>query len=70
MSDEKDITRSNPVGSTNRAKHGGPATGYRIVHVSVPENVFNHAKAQAYLSGIPWPKFVEKLLAESVPNKT
>ena len=44
---------------------------YRILHVSIPESIFNHAKAQAYLSGIPWTRFIQKLLAEcSAENDT
>ena len=39
----------------------------RVVHVSVPEVVFNHGKAQAYLSGIPWAKFIEHLIENSQP---
>ncbi len=56
--------------SPRRNPSGNATSGNRIVHVAVNEKVFNHAKAQAYLSGIPWPKFVEKLLAESVPGRT
>lgn len=53
--------------STNRTKGGNPISGCRIVYVSVPESTFNHAKAQAYLSGISWSQFVEHLLRESKP---
>ena len=52
---------------TNRTKEGHAVSGCRIVHVSVPESTFNHAKAQAYLSGISWPNFVEQLLRDSKP---
>ncbi len=36
--------------------------GQRVLHVIVPEDVFNHAKAQAFLSGIPWRDFVTETL--------
>ena len=62
-------TQSTKVKQTgaNRTKEGHAASGCRIVHISVPESTFNHAKAQAYLSGISWPKFVEQLLRDSKP---
>ncbi|QDT90173.1 hypothetical protein Pan161_18230 [Gimesia algae] len=52
---------------SNRTKEGHAVSGCRIVHVSVPESTFNHAKAQAYLSGISWSTFVELLLKNSKP---
>ncbi|MCX7411267.1 MAG: hypothetical protein NTZ32_24585 [Planctomycetales bacterium] len=42
-------------------------TGFRTVHVPVPEAIFNHAKAQAYLSGLRFAVFVAKLLSEARP---
>ncbi len=48
-----------------RLPNGSPKSGCRVVHIVFPEKVFNHAKAQAFLSGIPWTHFVERLLAES-----
>lgn len=59
-------TVSVPV-TSNRTRSGHLVPGCRVVHVAVPEKVFNHAKAQAYLSGLSWPKFVERLLSESTP---
>ena len=53
--------------TSNRTRSGHLVPGCRVVHVAVPEKVFNHAKAQAYLSGLPWPKFIEHLLSESGP---
>lgn len=53
--------------TSNRTRSGHLVPGCRVVHVAVPERVFNHAKAQAYLSGLSWPKFVERLLSESTP---
>ncbi len=41
----------------------------RGLHVAIDEQVFNHAKAQAYLSGLPWPEFVERVLKASNPIK-
>ena len=59
----KQTTRETPV--SNRTKGGHLAPQCRVVHVAVPELVFNHAKAQAYLSGLRWPDFVSRLLKES-----
>lgn len=42
-------------------------SGFRVVHVPVPESIFNHAKAQAYLSGLRFAVFVAKVLAEAGP---
>ena len=56
--------------SGHRTTKGHAKGGCRIVHVAVPEQVFNHAKAQAYISGLPWPRFVEKLLEEATPVKS
>lgn len=42
-------------------------TGHRTVYAHVPVPTFNHAKAQAYLSGLPWPKYVAWLLSEAKP---
>lgn len=42
-------------------------TGFRTVHVAVPESIFNHAKAQAYLSGLRFAVFVARLLSEAQP---
>lgn len=53
--------------ASNRTSKGHAKVGCRVVYVAVPEQVFNHAKAQAYLSGLAWPQFVEKLLEQSTP---
>ena len=42
-------------------------TGFRVVHVPVPEFIFNHAKAQAYLSGGRFAEFVATVLKDSKP---
>ena len=43
--------------------------GHRVLHVNVPEDVFNAAKAQALLLGIDWPKFVVELLRHVDPRR-
>jgi len=50
-----------PQGESNRNK--------RILHVKVPEDVFNAAKAKSLLDGIPWPLFVIGLLKSADPRK-
>jgi hypothetical protein len=58
-----------PAPSTNnlaKRSKGLPA-GHRALYVAVPEQAFNHAKAQAYLSGMPWKEFIRRLLSESKP---
>lgn len=61
-------SQTSPKAETPRRNSSGNATsGNRIVHVAVSEKVFNHAKAQAFLSGVPWPSFVEQVLADSNP---
>jgi len=63
-SDERELPlrRSPP-----RTAVGRKPVGYRVLHVLVPERTFNHAKAQAYLSGIPFPEYVAKFLEEARP---
>jgi len=43
--------------------------GCRILHVPVPEDVFNHAKAQAALSGMSFRRYVERFLQEAQPYR-
>jgi hypothetical protein len=43
--------------------------GHRVLHVTVPEDVFNAAKAQSLLLGIAWPKFVVELLRHVDPRR-
>jgi len=43
--------------------------GHRVLHVEVPEEIFNAAKAQALLSGHKWPEFVVELLSQVDPRK-
>lgn len=42
-------------------------SGFRVVHVPVPETIFNHAKAQAYLSGMRFAVFVAQVLRDARP---
>ncbi len=42
-------------------------SGFRVVHVPVPEAIFNHAKAQSYLSGLRFAVFVATVLKDSKP---
>ena len=41
--------------------------GHRVLHVIVPEHVFNHVKAQAALSGMPFKTYMEHFLQEAFP---
>ena len=36
----------------------------RVVHFTVPESVFNRAKAKAHLTGVPWKVFLQNLMEE------
>ena len=67
MSANAQPTSTTVPATSNRTRSGHLVPGCRVVHVAVPERVFNHAKAQAYLSGLSWPKFIERLLSESRP---
>ena len=67
MSDIDSRVQEHQALSPPRSAHGGLPSGFRIVHVAVPESVFNHAKAQAYLSGIRFAVYVAKVLSDSRP---
>ena len=41
--------------------------GHRVLHVVVPDRVFNHVKAQAALSGMPFRTYMEHFLMEASP---
>ncbi|SMP41729.1 hypothetical protein SAMN06265222_101641 [Neorhodopirellula lusitana] len=60
-----DSVSSNPTPATGRLPGGKTAAGYRVVHVAVPEPVFNHAKAQAFLAGKTWTEHITDLLEGS-----
>lgn len=36
----------------------------RVVHFTVPESVFNRAKAKAHLTNVPWKVFLQNLMKE------
>jgi hypothetical protein len=38
-----------------------------VLHVIVPESIFNHVKAQAYLSGMRFPEYIARFLEEAWP---
>lgn len=45
-----------------READGKPSKGFRIVHVAVPDQVFQHAKVQALLAGKSWTEFITDTL--------
>lgn len=51
--------------STRRQSNGRTPPGCRVLHVIVPTKVFNHVKAQAYLSGMRFPEYMVRLLEEA-----
>ncbi len=53
--------------SPPRSAVGRTPPGYRVLHVIVPEPIFNHVKAQAYLSGMRFPEYVARFLKEALP---
>lgn len=67
MSDHSSLVAQHQALSPPRSADGRLPTGFRTVHVHVPESIFNHAKAQAYLSGLRFAEFVAKLLSDSRP---
>ena len=67
MSDNTTRVQQHEDLSPRRSADSRLPTGFRTVHVAVPESIFNHAKAQAYLSGMRFAVFVAKLLSEARP---
>lgn len=59
--------RTHPALSPPRSSVGRTPPGYRVLHVIVPEPIFNHVKAQAYLSGMRFPEYVARFLKEAWP---
>lgn len=65
-------SKTQPAGQSGRPSapdhrtHKTPA-GHRVLHVVLPEHIFNHAKAQAYLSGIRFSDYVALSLADAGP---
>lgn len=48
--------------------HGRLPPGHRALYAHVPESIFNHAKAQALLSGMRFnTEYLPRLLAEAKP---
>lgn len=61
--------RTHSALSPPRSANGRTPPGYRVLHVIVPEPIFNHVKAQAYLSGMRFPEYVARFLEEAWPYK-
>jgi hypothetical protein len=43
------------------------AQGHRVLHVVVPAHAFNHAKAQAALSGLSFKAWIRRALEDAFP---
>lgn len=67
MSDVENSFSIDQALSPTRSASSRLPSGFRVVHVPVPESIFNHAKAQAYLSGLRFAVFVAKVLADAGP---
>ena len=67
MSDNTSPVLQHQALSPPRSADSRLPTGYRTVHVTGPESIFNHAKAMAYLSGLRFAEFVAKLLSDARP---
>ena len=63
---QNSFTKDQALSPTRTASSRLPS-GFRVVHVPVPESIFNHAKAQAYLSGLRFAVFVAKVLSDAGP---
>ena len=59
-------TPESRTSEARRARSPKPP-GFRYVHVLVPEQTFNHVKAQAYLSGMLFPEYMARFLMEAWP---
>lgn len=55
--------------STSKGPRRTPP-GCRVLYAYVRESTFNHAKAQALLSGMPFVEYINRLLAEAKPYPT
>ncbi|MEZ5947651.1 MAG: hypothetical protein R3C12_00120 [Planctomycetaceae bacterium] len=49
---------------TEKHQKAHPKENERVVHFTVPESVFNRAKAKAHLTGVPWKVFLQSLMEE------
>ena len=67
MSDNTSTVLMHQALSPPRSADSRLPTGYRTVHVPVPESIFNHSKAMAYLSGLRFAEFVARLLSDARP---
>jgi hypothetical protein len=67
MSDIQSPVPEHQALSPRRSANGRTPPGYRVLHVIVPEQIFNHVKAQAYLSGLRFPDYVAHFLEEAWP---
>ncbi len=69
MSEVGSSTPEHQTLSPRRSANGRTPPGYRVLHVIVPEQIFNHVKAQAYISGLRFPEYVARFLEEAWPYK-
>ncbi len=69
MPDTLDQVSDTAARSPRRSADGRTPPGYRVLHVIVPESIFNNVKAQAYLSGMRFPEYVARFLEEARPYK-
>ena len=67
MSDIQSPVKEHQALSPRRSANGRTPPGYRVLHVIVPEQIFNHVKAQAYLSGLRFPDYLARFLNEAWP---
>ena len=67
MSDIQSPVQEHLALSPRRSPKGRTPPGYRVLHVIVPESIFNHVKAQSYLSGLRFPEYVARFLEEAWP---
>ncbi len=61
--------KTHPITKTPERKTRHLPPGHRVLHVTVPEEIFNAAKAKALLLGVEWPYFVVELLKEADPRR-
>jgi hypothetical protein len=62
-----DTVRKHTVLSPPRLEKGRTPPGYRVLHVIVPDRLFNNLKARAYLTGTRFPEYIARLLEETGP---
>lgn len=60
-----DTVRRHTVLSPPRLQKGRTPPGYRVLHVIVPDRLFNNLKARAYLTGTRFPEYIARLLEET-----